>query len=73
MILLYHYNTRLLFDILELMTPPKRLVRFLLRLEPELHTQIKDYAAADERSVHSTIIRLLRKGLARRIIRTKAP
>lgn len=40
-----------------------KIVRFALRLSPELHEQLKAWAEQEERSLHAQIIYVLRKAL----------
>lgn len=39
------------------------LVRFVLRLPPDLHTELKKWADAEDRSLHSLLIWIIRGAL----------
>jgi hypothetical protein len=41
-------------------------VRFLLRLPPDLHTELKDMAERDRRSLHAEILVILEEAAAAR-------
>lgn len=38
-------------------------VRFLLRLSPEMHEELKAWAASEERSLHAQIVYILKRAL----------
>ncbi len=39
------------------------IVRFVLRLPPELHEELKSWAEREERSLHAQIVFILRRAL----------
>lgn len=44
----------------------EKIVRFMLRLPPDLHSALLKWAENEQRSLHGQVIYLLRKALAER-------
>jgi hypothetical protein len=47
-------------------TMGEKIVRFVLRLPPDLHEKLKELAEREDRSLHGQIIHLLRQAIAQK-------